>query len=422
MATFTPKDAHALMNALVKQATGQSQIAVVDTSSFVSAGELVLSTGMENVFNSLNIVLGRLIVSNRPYKAKLTMMDAANTGIYTNRLRKISFYAKDALASGAFNTDIFTNLAEGFTAGQNKDSQGDAQSTKSQWEQNQQPSLEMNFGNSATWQDCITLYEVQVQSAFRNEAEFASFIAGYLTEHANDIESQREAWNRMALVNKIASVYDMSAIMPGSVVNLTPLYNAKFGTSYTSAELRSTYLKEFLAFFVSEFKLASKRLTERSAKYHWSPAKTVGGESYTLLRHTPYAKQRVYLYSDLFTEAESLVLPQIFNPSYLDINTQYEEVTYWQSEATDADRAKIKVTPAVTDPDTGLQKAGTPVNLDYVVGMITDVDGLMTDMQLDRTATTPIEARKLYRNTWNTFLKGVVSDNTENAIIFIMAD
>ena len=422
MATFTPKDAHALMNTLVKQATGQSQIAVVDTSSFVSAGELVLSTGMENVFNSLNIVLGKLIVSNRPYKAKLTLMDAANTGIYTNRLRKISFYAKDALASGAFNTDIFTNLADGFTAGQNKDSQGDAQSTKSQWEQNQQPSLEMNFGNSATWQDCITLYEVQVQTAFRNEAEFASFIAGYLTEHANDIESQREAWNRMALINKIASVYDMSAVMPGSVVNLTAGFNTKFGTSYTSAELRSTYLKDFLAYFVSEFKLASKRLTERSAKYHWSPAKTVGGESYTLLRHTPYNRQRVYLYSDLFTEAESLVLPQIFNPSYLDINTQYEEITYWQSESTDADRPKIKVTPAVTDTTTGLQKAGTAVNLDYVVGMITDTDGLMTDMQLDKTATTPLEARKLYRNTWNTFLKGFVSDNTENVIIFIMAD
>lgn len=419
MATFTTKDAHALMNALVHQATGQTNITVVDTSTFVSAGQRVLETGMENVFNSLNIVLGRLIVSNRPYKAKLTLMDAADTGVFTHRLRKVSFYTKDALASGAFNTNLFTNLKDGFTAGQNKDSEGDAQSTKSQWEQNQQPSLEMNFGNSATWQDCITLYEVQVQQAFRNEAEFAAFISGYLTEHANDIESQREAWNRMALINKIASVYDMSSDMAGSVINLTAAYNAKFGTNYTSAELRSTYLKEFLAFFVSEFKLVSERMTERSKKYHWSPA-TV--EGYSLLRHTPYDRQRVYLFSDLFTEAESLVLPQIFNPEYLDIKTQYEGVTYWQSNTNDADRAKIKVTPAVTDTDTGLQKAGAAVNLDYVVGMITDVDGLMTDMQLDKTATTPLEARKLYRNTWNTFLKGVVSDNTENAIIFIMAD
>lgn len=415
---FTPKDCHVLMNSLVKQATGQQAITVVDTSTFASAGELVLSTGMENVFNSLNIVLGRLIVASRPYKAKLTLMDAANTGVYTNRLRKISFYSKDAVASGAFNTNLFTNLKDGFTAGQNPDGSGDPQSTKSQWEQSQQPSVEMNFGNSATWQDCITMYEVQVQAAFRNEAEFAQFIAGYLTEHANDIESQREAWNRMALLNKVASIYDMDQDMPGSVINLTERFNTKFGTSYTSEELRTTYLKEFLAFFVAEFKLTSKRLTERSANYHWSPSKP----GYSLLRHTPYDRQRVYLYSPLFTEAESLVLPQIFNPSFLDIKTQYEEIGYWQTNTEDEDRPKINVTPAVTDTTTGLQKAGAPVALDYVVGMITDTDGLMTDMQLDTVATTALEARKLYRNTWNTFLKGVISDNTENAVIFIMKD
>lgn len=416
---FTPKDCYALMNSLVKQATGQTDITVFDSSTFVSAGERVLETGMENVFNSLNIVLGRLIVASRPYKAKLTLMDAANTGVYTNRLRKISFYAKDSVASGAFNTDIYTNLAEGFTAGQNPDAEGAAQSTKSQWEQHTQPALEMNFGNSATWQDCITMYEVQVQAAFRNEAEFASFISGYLTEHANDIESQREAWNRMALLNKIASVYDMSAAMPGSVVNLTEAFNTKFGTSYTSEELRTTYLKDFLAFFVAEFKLASKRMTERSKNYHWSPAHTDG---YSLLRHTPYDRQRVYLYSPLFTEAESLVLPQIFNPEFLDIKTQYEEVGYWQANGAESDRPKINVKPAITNTSTGKQVAGDAVALDYVVGMITDTEGLMTNMQLDTTATTPLEARKLYRNTWNTFLKGVISDNTENAIIFIMKD
>lgn len=421
MAVFDIKDAHVLMNELVHQATGQKSIAVVDTSSFVSAGEKVLATGMENVFNSLNIVLGRLIVASRPYSAQLKMMDAAGNGVYTNRLRKISFYSKDALASGAFNTDLFTNLKDGFTNGQNPDAEGDAQSTKSMWEQNQQPSLEMNFGNSVTWQNCITLYEAQVQRAFRNEAEFAQFIAGYLQEHANDIESQREAWNRLCLINKIASVYDMSADMPGSVINLTAEFNAKYGTSYTSAELRTTYLKEFLAFFVETFKLTSKRMTERSAKYHWSPER-VDDASLKILRATGYDKQRVYLFADLFVQAQANVLPQIFNPQYLDIKTQYEEVTYWQSELNDADRPKIKVTPAVTDTETGLQKAGTAVNLDYVVGMITDVDGLMTNMQLETTATSPLEARKLFRNSWQTYLKGCISDNTENAVIFIMAD
>lgn len=420
--TLTPQDCHVLMNALVKQATGQSDIAVVDTSSFVSAGEKVLATGMENVFNSLNIVLGRTIVASRPYKAKLTLMDAVDTGAYTSRLRKISFYAKDALASGAFNTNLFTNLAEGFTAGQNPDSEGEARSTKSQWEQHQQPSAEFNFGGVSTWQDCITMYEVQVQTAFRNEAEFASFISGYLTEHANDIESQREAWNRMALLNKIGQTYDMSASMPDSVVNLTAAYNLKFGTSYTSEELRTTYLKNFLEFFTAEFKKYSDFMTERSANFHWSVPKTIGGVKHKILRHTPYDRQRVYLYSPLFREAEAMVLPEIFRPSYLNMEKQYEAVTFWQSEMTEADRPKVKVTPAIVNTATGVQEAGAAVELDYVVGLITDVDGLMTDMKLDTTATTPLEARKLYRNTWNTFAKNAICDPTENTVLFIMKD
>lgn len=417
---LTPKDCHALMNALVKQATGQQAITVVDSSTFASAGELVLATGMENVFNSLNLVLGRTIIASRPYKAKLKMMDAANTGVFTSRLRKISFYANDALASGEFNTDLFTNLADGFTAGQNPDSDGTAQSTKSQWEQHQQIPMEMNFGGSSVWQDCITMYENAVQTAFRDEAEFAAFIAGYLTEHANDIESQREAFNRMALLNKIASVYDMSNVMTGSVINLTKGFNDKFGTSYTSLELRSTYLAEFLAYFVAEFKKVSKHMTSRTADYHWSPV-NAAHPTLKILRHVPYNKQRVYLFGDLFVDAEALVLPKIFNPEYLDIKTQYEDVDYWQTNA-EGSRASINVIPAVTNTSTGIQEAGAAVSLDYVVGMITDTDGLMTDMQLETARTTPVEARKGYRNTWNSYAKNVISDNTESAVIFIMKD
>lgn len=415
---LTPKDAHALMNLLVKQATGQQTITVTDTSSFVSAGELVLSTGMENVFNSLNLVLGRMIVASRPYKAKLALMDAANTGVYTSRMRKISFYSQDALADGDHNTDLYINLAAGFTAGQNPDSQGDAQSTKSQWEQHPPVVLEMNFGGSIGWQDAVTLYEDQVQQAFRNEAEFATFVAGYMTEHQNDIESQREAFNRMTLLNKIASVYDMRTVMPGSAIDLVAGFNATYGTNYTGAELRSTYQKEFLAYFVSEFKKASQHMTERSVNFHWSPAKTVGDVSYKLLRHTPYDRQRVYLFEDFFTDAKARVFPEIFQPGYLDLNTQYEGIGYWQGQS---NRAAINVTPAVVNTETGVQEAGETVSLPFVLGCIADVDSMMTDMQLDVVRTTPVEARKGYRNTWETFSKNSINDPTENFVLFYMA-
>lgn len=423
--TLTPRDCHVLMNLLVKEATGQdAEIQVVDSSTFVSAGEQVLATGTENVLNSLSLVLGRTFMAVRPYKAKLAIINALNTDMYSNRMRKISFYSREAQASGDFNTQLFTNLAKDFDNGENGVDAvtGNPVSTKSMWVQNPAVPLEMNFGGQSVWEDSTTIYEYQLKTAFRSEDEFAQFVAGIMTEKGNDIESQKEAFNRMTILNHIAGVYDLdtaAGAANGRVVNLTAAFNARFGTAYTSAQLRSTYLKEFLAFFVATFKEQSRLMTYRSAKYHWSPAKTVGGQSYVLLRHTPYDRQRVMLYQPLFTEAEAMVLPEIFRPEYLDINTQYEGVDYWQNFNAGA---AIDVVPAIPNTAGTAQTVGDEVKLDYVVGMIYDADAIMIDYQLEAASTTPLEARKHYRNMWWSFSKNAISDFTENCVIFIMAD
>ena len=89
--TLTPKDGYAIMTALVRQATGQSNISVVDMNGFVSAGETVMASGKENLYNALSIVIGRTLVASRAYTGKLRLMNALNTGSFTHRLRKISF-------------------------------------------------------------------------------------------------------------------------------------------------------------------------------------------------------------------------------------------------------------------------------------------------------------------------------------------
>lgn len=409
---LTPQDCHVLMNLLVKEATGQdATIQAVDSSSFVSAGETVLATGSENTLNALSMVIGRTLMAVRPYKARMRIIDALNTGAYTSRLRKISFYSREAQASGDWNTQLFTNLADGFDNGENE-SGGTPQSTKSMWVQNQPQPLEVNYGGQSVWQDSITVYEDQLKKAFRSENEFGEFVAGIMTEKGNDIESQKESFNRLSIINHIAGVYDMSTVMPGSVINLTAAYNAEFRTSYTRQDLLTTYLDSFLKFFVAQFKLVSDYMEERSANYHWSPTRP----GYTLLRHTPKSKQKAVLYAPLFTKAEAYVLPEIFNPQYLSLEN-YEGVTFWQNQN---DRAAISCTPAVVNAGTGTIIAGTPVALDYVVGMIFDEDALMVDYQLEDALTTPVEARKRYRNIWWTFSKNIMADYTENAVIFYM--
>lgn len=418
--SLTPRDCHALMNLIVKEATGQDgTIQAVDSSTFVSAGELALSAGMENTLNALSLVLGRTFMAVRPYNAKLNILNRIGTDGYSSRMRKISFYSRSALASGDWNTQSYTNLAMGFTNGQNPDGSGVAQSTKSMWEQNQPVPLELNFGGRSVWEDSTTVYEYQVKQAFRSEAEFAQFVSGILTEKGNDIESQKEAFNRMTLLNYMAGVYDLGAggVTSGSRRNMTAEYNAKFGTSYTTDQLLSTYLKEFLEFFVAEFKKESDWMTNRSAARHWSPAKTINGESYVLLRHTPKDRQRAILYSPLFTEARARVMPEIFNPEYLDINN-YEGIEFWQNAN---DPMGIDVIPAIPDSVSGTT-AGTEVKDIKILGLLYDEDALMIDYQLDRQAVTPLEARKGYRNMWWTFSKNAINDFTENSVLFYMED
>lgn len=419
---LTPQDAYVLINALVREATGQNTITASDTSSFVSAGETLMSVGKENIMNALSLVIGRTLIATRPYRATLRLLDR-DTGVYSQRLRKISFYAKDALQSGWFNTQLAngTNFAEGYTSGDN----GGA-SVKSQWEQHQAMPLEFNFVTGPnTWQDCITLYEDKLEQAFRDEASFNAFIAGILTEHANDIESQKEAWNRMALVSAIAARYyytvNLSQIRDGAI-NMTTAFNNRFGTTYSTAQLQTTYFAEFAKFAVAFIQELSDHMTERGTAYHLPMTKTVGGVSYSILRHTPKEKQRLMLYAPLLRYAQTEVLSGLFNPQYLNIEN-YEPVSFWQSNYDETVRPSINMTVPYYDTVSGEQKATpTAVQIDYVVGVLFDEDAVGTSFGMERATTSGLEARKGYRNSWLTFSKGAVNDATENMIVLYMAD
>lgn len=417
--TYTPRDAHAVVNLIAAELSGQdASLTQVTTDNFVSTGETIMSYPTENVYNALSMVLLRTLIAAKSEDEDLLIMNALDTGMYSSRLRKISYLSRTAKASGDFNTQLYTNLAAGFTNGQNPDSSNVPQSTKSQWEQCPVVPIEVNFGGSSVWEHGITWYKDQAKAAFNSEADFNAFWAGALVENANDIKRQKSAYRRAILLNFIAGMYDLQT--SGTVVkNLTALFNAKYGTSYTTAQLKTTYYKEFLAFFVATFKTDSKNIAKSSMNYHVNISKTINGETYNLLRHTPRNRQRVILYEPMFIDAQANVLPEIFNPQYLDLDTQYEGLLWWQNENYPE---AISVVPSITNYSTGLQVTGNAVALDHVVGLLYDEDALMTNFQLDDANTTPLEARKRFRNTWYSMARGGINDFTEKAILYVMED
>lgn len=414
--TLTPIDACAIVQAMVEEMTGQSSsVTTVTSSNFVSVGETILRSGTENTLNTLSLVLGRTFMAVRPYKAKLAIINALNSGLYANRIRKISYYSRNAQESGAFNTNLNTNHAMGYDNGSN----GGA-SLPTMWEQNAPVPLELNFGGRSVWDDSTTVYEDQLQAAFRSPDEFASFVNGIMVEKGNDIESQKEAFNRMTVLNYMAGIYDLNSVN-GAAIDLTAAYNTDRGLSpaVTTAQILGTpaILDDFVRFFVETVKVLSDQLTHRSIKYHWSPSKTIGGVTYELLRHTPKDKQKLLLYKPFWIKAEATVMPSIFNPEYLKVEN-FEGVDYWQNENVPM---AIDVTPAIPDiSDPTQQIAGTNVALDNVLGLLYDEDAMMIDYQLDSSYSTPVEARKKYRNIWWHFAKNAINDFTENGILLYM--
>lgn len=415
-------DGYAIINTMASEMFGQNgTITAIDESSFVSVGESILQSGIDNVINTLSLVCSRDLVAIRPYAAKFRLINALDSGMFANRIRKISYYAKNAVPTGASNTDLYPeNLGMGFDNGVHQAGTPAVDvSVESMWLQSTPVVYQAWFGGAIEWQYSYTLYENALKSAFRSGQEWADFLNGFLVSCANDIETEKEAFSRLVVLNQIAGVADLSADMPQSFRNLTTEFNTKFGTSYTTAQLQSTYLSEFLAFFVATVKTDSDMLENRSILYHWSPAKTVNGVSYVLPRQTKKADQRMMMISKFWNDAEALVLPQIFNPQYLSIDN-FEKIDYWQNINVPM---SISVTPAIPDTsDPSAQTAGAAVALDTVLGILYDRDAMMVDFHLEDVASTPLEARKHYRNIWNTINKNPINDFTENCIVYYMAD
>lgn len=416
-------DGYAFINAMADEMFGvNATIQAIDESTFASVGETILASGIENVMNTLSLVASRDLIAIRPYKAKFRLIDMLDSGMYSNRVRKISYYSKYATPTGASNTQLFPeNLAMDADNGVHYDSSTPPVqvSVESMWLQSTPVPLQVWFGGSIEWQYPYTLYENALKSAFRSPDEWTAFLNGFLVSCANDIESEKEAFSRLTVLNAIGGIYDLSADMPGSLVNMTTVFNATYGTSYTTAVILEQHLSELLAVFVATVKTTSDMLENRSIKYHWSPAKTVNGVSYYLPRQTKKDDQRMMMVSDFWNKAEAMVLPAIFNDQYLKLDN-FEKVDYWQNIN---DPYAVSITPAIPDVNNPTaQTAGSAVSLTTVLGMLYDRDAIMVDFHLEDVASSPLEARKHYRTVWNTINKNPINDFTENMVLFYMAD
>ena len=402
--TLTPIDVYGIVNAMAAEMGGSvGSLTALDTSTFVTVGEALLGAGYTNTLNALSNVIGRTIVSARPYKGRFQII-VKTPAEWGGIERKISFYATATEPTESFNTDINgTQLIDGAAI--------------DPWTIKKVYPLELNFCGIKVLQKSYTTWVDQLKLAFSSEAAFGDFVSGMLVNIANDLQVEIDAQNRLQVLNAIAATLDVGGTR--QAVNMTAFYNAYRNTSYSTAQLLSTYFEDFMEIFMMKLEGDMELAREYNDMFHIYPARNDdGGNALTLKRHTPPEMRRLLMYMPIIRQAEKTVFPALFDNSLLRLEN-FEGVEYWQNPNVPAG---ISVTPNVLDTSTGRSAAGNAIAEDIILGFFFDRDAIATSVKIDDVYTTGINARGKYMNTVYHWAYNYKLDQTENMIVYYMAD
>lgn len=397
--TMTFQQIATVLNSIVHQATGQDTITPTNTAEFVSVANTALSLGNDVVMNAISSVLARTIFAIRPYSAKFTGLekDLPRWGAY---MRKLSIADSDWADDEAYKYPVAYDASENPPTGDGL--------IVDQWKIKKPNVLQTNFYGASVFGDHVTIFEDQLESAFRGPEELGSFLSMIMTNISNRIEMARDGVARGLVANMIGTLVTENDA--NRVVHLLTEYNTQTGLSLTA---QSVYAPDnfpaFMKWVYSRVAQISDLMTENSTMFQT----VITGKP--VLRHTPVQNQKVYLYSPARHQIDARVLADTFHDNYLRY-ADVESVNYWQSIRTpDA----VNVTPAYTTA-AGAVTTGDAVSQANIFGLIFDEDAMGYAMLDRRMIPTSVNASGIYRNLWYHFKCKVFQDNTEKAVVLLL--
>lgn len=397
--TMTFQQIATVLNSIVHQATGQNVITPTNTAEFVSVANTALSLGNDVVMNAISSVLSRTIFSIRPYSAKFVGLekDLPRWGAY---MRKLSIADSDWADDEAYKYPVAYDASENPPTGDG--------GVVDQWKIKKPNVLQTNFYGASVFGDYITIFEDQLESAFRSPEELGSFLSMIMTNLSNRIEMSRDAVARGLVANMIGALVTENDA--NRVVHLLTEYNTQTGLSLTA---QSVYAPDnfpaFMKWVYSRVAQISDLMTENSLMFQT----VITGKP--VLRHTPVQNQKVYLYSPARHQMDARVLADTYHNTYLRY-ADVESVNYWQSIRTPD---TVNVSPVYTSA-AGAVVNGDPVSKAGIFGLIFDEDAMGYALLDRRMVPTPVNASGLYRNIWVHAKQKVFMDNTEKAVVLLL--
>lgn len=386
------EQAAAVLTALTEQATGQTAQAVVDLSTYISVGQKALLTGYDPLAIGISQMVNRTIFAYRPYSGALSILDVDDDG-FGAITRKVS----------AINMPVVEDGSYALTDGTHEPDMFDVRKPKL---------YQTNFYGYDVWADHVSITRKQLKNAVTSPADMGRLMDLVLGTKANEMEISREGFRRATLANMIGAVNAMANT--NQVRHLLTEYNNATGQTLTSTTVRQgENYANFVRWAYAQIAKVSDMLRNPNGVYHLNPTEGV------ILRHTPKADQRLYIYSGALHEVDSTVLATTFNRD--NVKDQLPPVTasvdFFQSmDVPD----KITVKPAYIGANGAPVAAPETQTVSNIFALLCDRDAMGTNFYDQDVSVSPYESAGQYYNYWYHDAHRYWCDVTENAVLFLM--
>ena len=389
-----------VLTSLVKQATGRD-VVVSTTPDFISVAQTALSLPKDVIYNTLSDVLARTIFSIRPYDSRFTGLekDLPTWGGY---MRKLAIVEDDWDDSKAYGWPV------AYDSSQSGHETGDGYSVD-QYVIKKRGIQQTNFIGQSVFQDHYTVFDQQLETAFRGPEEFGSFLAMLTTYMSNKIELAKDGLATGLVSNLIGTllVENNSA----RVVKLLTEYNSLTGGEYTSSTIfLPDNFPAFMKYCYGRIAAIANKFRAMSTMFQTKIS------SQNIARHTPYDKQKLYILDDDRYAMESRVLADTFHDNYLEL-ADVESIPFWQGIATPD---KVIVKPTYTNTSGEVTTAGSAKTQTGVFALLFDTDAAGWAMVHQNVFPARNGAGE-YTNFWYNMRLRCFQDNTEKAVVFLLA-
>ena len=386
---MTFEQSAAFLTDLYKEATGQyPAIQIANTSDFTSVGTTLLQGGYDPIISAISQVLNKTIFYIRPYSQKFKDLNVSAEK-WGSIVRKINF-----IDSALDANDQRLTLTDG--------------SSIDPYVVKKPKVVQTNFYGATEYQDHVTIFKDQLDSALKDAAQFGSFMAGIMQNIADKHAQIKEAEARALLNNFITTKYSVDT---NNAINVFQKYYDETGVTLTWADMLDvtnyTAFTRWLGGFIATL---IDGMAERSLDYHMN----ITGKE--IMRHTENRFLKKYYSANIFNHINASAAAGLYNEERVTkLLDGAEKVTYWQNKEVPY---SVQGKPAYLNTTTGaVDVAGSSVLVENIIGVLFDEEACGMTTLSTWTAPTNFNPAGGYYNVYWHFTQKTWNDFTENFVL-----